>query len=613
MSKQLSISPKDVRKSGKLMTPDIPVNIYSKSVKEESKNFSRQEMLNIFRDMCYIREFETMLNEIKTKNVYRDIPYNHPGPAHLGIGQEAAYVGEAFLLTLDDCIFGSHRSHGEILAKGLRSIEILDEKQLTGIMEGFFGGKTYQAVKDSKKSAKENGIDFLLYGMMCETFARENGFNKGLGGSMHAFFTPFGIYPNNAIVGGSGSISPGAALYKLSNHKPGVVVCNIGDGSLSCGPVWEGMMLSAMGQVRNLWGKDFGGMPLIFNVNDNFYGMGGQTAGETMGQDMIVRIAAGIAPNALHAERVDGYNPLAVIDAYRRKLPLARKEGPVFLDVITYRISGHSPSDSGSYRTKEEVDAWEAVDSILSYGAELVKAGLATQEDLDKIRAAVIEDTIRNLKLAIDDKISPRIPLMEGKPDSIADLMFSNGVVRSLDVTRKPEVLLPYEECPRVQQLKKKERFGLDKDLKPVSKNRVYQMRDAIAEPIINKFYEDPTMISFGEDVRDWGGAFAVYRGMTEALPYHRRGRHCGRRGRLRHVRRTRGGGTDVLRFPGPGRGRGLQPALQVASHVRRHAQDARCTKALCGQQVRRPALPGLVCPGGAHPRAQGRLPRYAL
>ena len=522
MSKQLAVSPKDVRKSGKLTTPDIPVNIYSKSVKEEAKNFSKQELLNIFRDMCYIREFETMLNEIKTKNAYRDVPYNHPGPAHLGIGQEAAYVGEAFLLTLDDYIFGSHRSHGEILAKGLRSVEILDEKKLAGIMEGFFGGKTYQAVKDSKKSVKENGIDFLLYGMMCETFARENGFNKGLGGSMHAFFTPFGIYPNNAIVGGSGSISPGAALYKLSNRKPGVVVCNIGDGSLSCGPVWEGLMFSTMGQVRNLWGEGFGGMPLIFNINDNFYGMGGQTAGETMGQDMIARIAAGISPNVLHAERVDGYNPLAVIDAYRRKLPLARKEGPVFLDVITYRISGHSPSDSGSYRTKEEVDAWEAADSILSYGAELVKAGMATQEELDGIRAAVVENTVRNLKLAIDDKISPRIPLMEGKPDSIADLMFSNGVVRSFDETRKPEVLLPYEECPRVQQLKKKERFGLDKDGKPVSKNRVYQMRDAIAEPIINKFYEDPTMISFGEDVRDWGGAFAVYRGMTEALPYHR-------------------------------------------------------------------------------------------
>ena len=522
MSKQLPVSPQDVRKAGVLTTPDIPVNMYKKTVKDEKKNFTKREFLNIFRDMVYIREFETMLNEIKTKGEYQGVPYNHPGPAHLGIGQEAAYVGAAYLLTLDDYTFGSHRSHGEILAKGLRSIEILEDSKLQGIMEDFFGGKTYGIIRDQNKSVKENGINFLLYGMMCETFARENGFNKGLGGSMHAFFTPFGIYPNNAIVGGSGSIAPGAALFKLSNRKPGVVVCNIGDGSLACGPVWEGLMMASMGQIKNLWGEDFTGMPLIFNINDNFYGMGGQTQGETMAMDMMARIGAGIAPNALHAERVDGYNPLAVIDAYRRKLPLAKKDGPVFLDVITYRISGHSPSDSSSYRTKEEIEAWQQEDSILAFGRQIVDAKVATQKELDDIWAKVIEDMVRNLKLSIDDSVSPHIPLKTTDPDFIANLMFSNKRVRAFDEGRQPEVLLPREECPRMQQIAKKERFYLDRDGKPVSKNRVYQMRDAIAEPIINKFYEDPTLITFGEDVRDWGGAFAVYRGMTEAIPYHR-------------------------------------------------------------------------------------------
>ena len=87
----------------------------------------------------------------------------------------------------------------------------MEEGALQKVMEEFFGGKTYNVIKDDAKSIREQGIDFLLYGMMCETFARENGFNKGLGGSMHAFFTPLGIYPNNAIVGGSGTISVGAA------------------------------------------------------------------------------------------------------------------------------------------------------------------------------------------------------------------------------------------------------------------------------------------------------------------------------------------------------------------------------------------------------------------
>jgi len=522
MSKQLDVSPKKVRAKGKLTFPEIPVNVYQSSVKDEKDNYSKHEFLMIYRDMCYIREFETMLNLIKTKGEYAGIAYNHPGPAHLGIGQEAAYVGAAYMLTLDDYTFGSHRSHGEILAKGLRSVEILDDKRLSGIMEGFFGGKTLSVIQDKQRSVKENGVNFLLYGMMCETFARENGFNKGLGGSMHAFFTPFGIYPNNAIVGGSGSISPGAALFKLSNKKPGVVVCNIGDGSMSCGPVWEGLMISTMDQVRTLWGDHGGSMPILFNINDNFYGMGGQTSGETMGMDMIARIAAGVSPNALHAERVDGYNPLAVIDVYRRKLPLAKKDGPVLLDLVTYRISGHSPSDSSSYRSKEEIAAWEAEDSIQAFARQIVESGVAKQEELDALWAKVREDMMRNLKLAIDDTVSPHIPLLTENPNYVGQLMFSNGHVRSFDESRAPDVLLPREECPRIQQLAKKERFGLDAEGKPVSKNRVYQLRDGIAEPIINKFYEDPTLVAFGEDVRDWGGAFAVYRGMTEAIPYHR-------------------------------------------------------------------------------------------
>ncbi len=522
MTKSLVITPAEVRAAGKIAFCDIPVNQYQKTVQEELGNYSKEDLLHIYRDMVYIREFETMLNLIKTTGEYEGVSYSHPGPAHLGIGQEAAYVGQAFLLTEEDYTFGSHRSHGEILAKGLRTVETMPEDKLLAIMEGFFEGSTYRVIKDEGKTVRQQARDFLLYGMMCETFARKNGFNKGLGGSMHAFFTPFGIYPNNAIVGGSGSISVGAALYKRCNKKPGVVVCNIGDGSMACGPVWEGLMFSAMDQYRTLWGKDGGGLPLLFNINDNFYGMGGQTRGETMGYDMVARIAAGVAPNQLHAERIDGYNPLAVIDAYRRKLPVAKEDGPVLLDVVTYRVSGHSPSDSSSYRSKEEIEAWEGADSIVAYGKQLIEAGVCGQEELNLIGTHVKDDMLRNFKLSIDDAVSPRIDLFGKEENAIGKLMFSNQNVPNMEPGRTPDVLLPYEECPRVQQIEKKVRTAMDDAGKPVPKNRMYQLRDGIAEPIIKKYYEDPTLVSFGEDVRDWGGAFAVYRGMTEALPYHR-------------------------------------------------------------------------------------------
>lgn len=93
----------------------------------------------------------------------------------------------------------------------------------------------------------------MLYGALAELFARENGFHHGMGGSMHAFFLPFGIYPNNAIVGGSATIAAGAALYKKENDKKGMVVCNIGDASLGCGPVWEAFNFAAMDQYKTLW------------------------------------------------------------------------------------------------------------------------------------------------------------------------------------------------------------------------------------------------------------------------------------------------------------------------------------------------------------------------
>ena len=522
MSKQLYVSPSEMRAPGKITFKDIPVNKFQKKVKDVAKKYSKKDLMNVYRDMCYIREFETMLNLIKTTSEYHGIGYNHPGPAHLGIGQEAAYVGAAYHLTVDDYTFGSHRSHGEILAKCMRTVEILPEDKLMEIMKEFWGGKTLEVVNTGDKDVRTLARDFILYGMMCETFARKNGFNMGLGGSMHAFFTPFGVMPNNAIVGGSGSVAVGSALYKLINKKPGVVVCNIGDGSLACGPVWEGMTLAAMDQVKTLWGKDGGGMPIIFNVNDNFYGMGGQTKGETMGYDMPARMAAGLSPTQFHVERIDGYNPLAVMDAYERLIPVAKKDGPVMLDVVTYRISGHSPSDSSSYRTKEEIAEWESNDSIIAFGKELVEAGICSDAELEEIKAMVVSDMERNMKLAIDDEISPRIDIFGAEQNVIANMMFSNQKMRTMEEGREPEVLLPKEECPRVVQIAKKERRGIDENGKVVGKNKVYQYRDAVAEPIINKFYEDPTLVTFGEDVRDWGGAFAVYRGMTEAIPYNR-------------------------------------------------------------------------------------------
>jgi 2-oxoisovalerate dehydrogenase E1 component len=524
MPKSQFIDPKQVRKSGKITFKDIPVNQYNKSIEEEKSYFSKEDFLRIYRDMTIIREFETMLNLIKTTGEYNGIKYNHPGPAHLSLGQEASVVGQAYLLDKDDHIFGSHRSHGEILAKGFSAIHKMEEGELLDIMETYMDGtilKVVEGKQKNKNDVKELAIDFLVYGILAEIFARETGFQKGLGGSMHAYFTPFGIYPNNAIVGGAADIAVGASMFKKINLKKGIVIANIGDGSMGCGPVWEAICLATMDQYKKLWeGEQKGGLPLIINFFNNQYGMGGQTCGETMSYEILARVGAGVNPEQMHSERVDGYNPLAVIDAIRRKKKiLEEKNGPVLLDTLTYRFTGHSPSDASSYRTKEEIEVWMEQDSLITYKNDLIEANVATEDEFDAILENTKELITKICGLVTDDKISPRMDLVKN-PDAIADLMFSNQRVEKME-DRECDVLIPKEENPRLQQIKRKVRVGMENG-KPVSKNRVFQLRDAIFEAILDKFYVDPTLIAYGEENRDWGGAFAVYRGLTEALPYHR-------------------------------------------------------------------------------------------
>ena len=408
------------------------------------------------------------------------------------------------------------------MAKGLSVIEKMPAAELEEIMQDYLGGTILAAVQniaDSDTDAKELANLFLLYGTLAEIFARETGFQKGLGGSMHAFFTPFGVYPNNAIVGGSAAIALGAALYKKINRKPGAVIANIGDGSLGCGVVWEALNMASMGQFNELWEGEYqGGVPIIFNFFNNHYGMGGQTSGETMGFEALARVGAGINAEQMHAERVDGFNPLAVIDAMRNKLEiLAEKRGPVLLDVVTYRFAGHSPSDSSTYRSKEEIEAWQKHDSIAAYKQDLIKAEIASKEELQQIWNSVEEQLTKIVKIAVDANISPRMDLIID-PDAIAKYMFSNQRIEKMD-DRPCETLLPKEENPRVEQIKRKLRTKVQEGQ---SAMRTFQLRDGIFEAIFDKFYVDPTLITYGEDVRDWGGAFAVYRGLTEALPYHR-------------------------------------------------------------------------------------------
>ena len=519
MPRSIVINPAEVRKSATVKIADIPINQYAPDFKKEEKKLGREKLLRIYYDMLIVREFETMLDSIKKQGVYEGIEYEHKGPAHLSIGQESSSVGECVHLDVEDFIFGSHRSHGEIIAKCFSALTKRSDEEILTVMKNYMDGACLSVVeKEHKGSIKDLAEDFVLYGTLAEIFGRANGFNRGLGGSMHAFFAPFGSFPNNAIVGGSGDICVGSALFKRINRKPGIVIGNIGDASSGCGPVWEGMMIAAMDQYRTLWDPEIGGAPpVIINFFNNFYGMGGQPFGETMGFQVLARLGAGINPENMHAERVDGYNPLAVADAIERKKKiLLAGKGPVLLDTITYRISGHSPSDASAYRTREEMSMWQEADCLNSYAEYLESNGVLSQNDIKQYKERAVSKITKALQLSASLQISPRV-----ESTYIESVMFSNQQIDSLG-DGEPDVLIPKDENPRVKSLKKKARFALDENGAPLPKNKILALRDALFEAMLHRFYEDPTMVAYGEENRDWGGAFAVYRGLTEALPYHR-------------------------------------------------------------------------------------------
>lgn len=523
MPKELYVDPKVFKARSVLSAPSIPVHAYQADIQAERASFGDAELRRFLRDMMIIREFETMLNSFRLKGAYDGIEYNYKGAMHPSIGQEAAAVGAAVVLEPHDHIFGSHRSHGEFIAKGLSAIRKLPQETIRATMENHDGGALLRTIEGRIRSStvEETAEDFLILGLLAEIFLCSTGFNGGMGGSMHAFFPPFGIYPNNAIVGASAGIATGAALYKKLVQPGGIAVANAGDGSTGCGPVWEAMNFAAMAQFDTLWTDAVkGGLPILFFFSNNFYAMGGQHIGETTGRDRLSRIALGVNPQAMHAETVDGTNPLAVVDAVRRKRELlVQGKGPALLDVELYRCSGHSAADANLYRTREEIQAWEAHDPILLFSSRLQSAGIATADQIVALREE-INSRIRSIAaVAVDPLLTPPVKI-HADPLLVGKLMFSNTEIEL--AAQEVPLLKPVQAVTRVQQDAKKSRFGVTEDGKLLSPMRAITVRDALFESVLHHMTRDERLIAYGEECREWGSAWGIYRGLAEILPRHR-------------------------------------------------------------------------------------------
>ncbi|MGA7710349.1 MAG: dehydrogenase E1 component subunit alpha/beta [Rhizomicrobium sp.] len=464
----------------------IPAYRYKGNVQSEldAKTLTRAEAVSILEDMLVIRELEEMIVKLRS-GAYEPIrDFDYRGPTHVSVGQEGTAAGACCALQLPDNITSTHRGHGESLAKGTVAIRQMTDEQLR------------KRVPNCKSVKREDLLEAALeehvYRTICELFGKDDGYCRGRGGSMHIADFSVGHLGANAIVGGGVPIATGAALSNRYFQRNNVVCCFAGDGAYANGVVLESLNFAAQSQFTNHYaGNRKFGLPIIFLVCNNHYGMTGRTDDEVTGVDHMARRPAGFAENNMHSEVVNGMNVLAVRDAVLRAGKLCREgKGPVFLDVDCYRYWGHSLSDPrNEYRTKEEEAAWKAVDAIETYKKELVEAKVLDASGIQAVEKRVAD---RNANAA-------RRAAAAADPDAKDVLTFLYTDTNSESVPQefaKAEFLTPLPQIKRV--------------------NGEIAYKDAIKEALIEEMARDKRVIFYGEDVADYGGAFKVTKGLLE-------------------------------------------------------------------------------------------------
>lgn len=280
--------------------------------------------------MWTIRRFEEAVDDLFARGLMH-------GTMHLSIGQEASATGACMALRTDDAITSTHRGHGHCIAKGAD-----------------------------------------LTRMMAELLAKETGYCRGRGGSMHIADTATGNLGANGIVAGGIPIAAGAALAFQMRGEDRVVACFFGDGAANEGAFHEAVNLAAIWKL-----------PVVFICENNKYGMSFSIEKSFAIENISERAAAYGIPGVT----VDGNDVDEVHEAVSAAVARARAgEGPTLVENLTYRWKGHSKSDKNLYRTKEEIAEWREQDPILRFEARVTESGLLSTEEVQAIRTQAMED-----------------------------------------------------------------------------------------------------------------------------------------------------------------------------------------------------------------------------
>ena len=471
----------------------IPCYSYDRDLGAELKDgkLEKKSALDLYEDMLIVRELEEMIVKLRSGAYEPIADFNYRGPTHVSVGQEATSVGACAGIGPGDYITSTHRGHGDSVARGCIALRALDDNGLRA--------RVPESKAGSREELLEDALEDHVYRSIAELFGKEDGYCKGRGGGMHIADFKLGHLGANAIVGGGVPIATGAAMAERYFEKDGVVLCFAGDGAYANGVVLESLNWAAQYQFTNHLAKNRPfGLPVIFFITNNHFGMTGRSDDETTGVADLARRAAGFADNNMHAEVVCGMDVLAVREAVDRARKLCREgKGPVLIEADTYRYYGHSLSDPrNEYRTREEEACWKEVDPIETFRKQLLESGAATEADLAGVEKKVVD---RNARAAVRAAAAP-----EPEPEDVLKYMYTDTRVESVPA-----------EATRVE---------LIHDLPEVKRDAEGQLayRDAIKEAHIEEMRRDNRVIVYGEDVADYGGAFKVTKGLMEAFGRNR-------------------------------------------------------------------------------------------
>lgn len=469
---------------GQIKFNPIPKFLYNYNLKEEleSNNIEPVGAIHILKVMLMNRYVEKLIVDMK---MGKFVPYENfkfIGATHLSIGQEAVASGTMSAIRETDYITSTHRGHGHSIAKGAYRLYTLGRKELLQFL-----GNRQDFSNYGNEELLEKAMDLHLYKTICELLGKEDGYCRGRGGGMHIADFNAHHLGANAIVGGSYAIGVGAGLAQHLLGTDNIVVTIVGDGAANNGIAHEAMNFSVQSQFGN-------GLPVIFLVENNQYGMTGQQYNEVTGIQYLAQRGAGYNKQNMNAEVVNGMDVLAVRDAVKRAAEKCRqKKGPVLLECMTYRYLGHSLSDKRtSYRSSEEEKAWKEKDPINNFKNQIIKNDVLTSTGVDNLS--------QKLWQKICDITLKAVQSSDPNKEEIYDGLWSETSSDSLDQKwRTSELLKPIRRIKRM-------------------KGGKILFRHAIWEALAEEMARDKRVVLYGEDVADYGGAFGVTMNLLETF-----------------------------------------------------------------------------------------------